>query len=115
MKILWKNRNNYTEILGINERNLSYVYSMNPKKYFKLADDKALTLTVLVGTVEQGMLLADSTIPIGRTGKWSVARDISFDWNRANAHGGEEGGGVLVRLLLEEIRGLDSEHLVRLK
>jgi len=36
-----------TEILGINERNVAYVYSKNPRKYFPLADDKVLCKEVL--------------------------------------------------------------------
>lgn len=74
-----------------------------------------LTMTLLVGTLQQRILLAKSSISISRSGKWTVARDMKFDWAVANADGGEEGGYVVVRLLLDEVRGLDMEQLVRLK
>ena len=78
-------------------------------------NDKPASLTVLVGTPRQRMLLADATITIGKTGSWTVSNKVSFDWERANADGGGDGGALLVRLLLDEVRGLDSEQLVRLK
>ncbi len=34
-------------VLGINRRNLDYVYSLNPRKNFKLADDKYLAKKIL--------------------------------------------------------------------
>ena len=36
-----------SEVLGINERNLGYVYPYNPRKYFKLADDKVKCKAIL--------------------------------------------------------------------
>ncbi len=33
----------YERVLGINQRNLDYIYTSNPRKYFPVADDKALT------------------------------------------------------------------------
>ena len=39
--------NKSTEILGINERNVSLIYPNNDRKYYKLADDKVLTKHLL--------------------------------------------------------------------
>ncbi|NRB59617.1 MAG: alpha-L-glutamate ligase-like protein [Winogradskyella sp.] len=38
---------NSTKVLGINERNVSLIYPNNERKYYKLADDKVLTKTIL--------------------------------------------------------------------
>jgi hypothetical protein len=73
-----------------------------------------LSLTLLVGTYQQKMLLGQSSIRLNRFGKYDVARTIEFDWNRANADGGEEGGRMIVRLLFDKVRGLDAEMKVRL-
>ena len=47
MVALWKNRKIKDEILGINERNMEFVYKLNPKNYFVLADDKIKTKEIL--------------------------------------------------------------------
>lgn len=41
--------------------------------------------------------------------------EIKFDWQKANAHGGVEGGFVTLRLLCENVRGMDLEVLVPLR
>ena len=38
--------------LGINERNATLIYPNNERKYYKLADDKVLTLSIKSGTLE---------------------------------------------------------------
>lgn len=43
----WKNKRIKTDFLGINERNLDYVYRLNPKNKFILADDKIKCKEVL--------------------------------------------------------------------
>ena len=75
----------------------------------------AHSLSVLVGTAQQRMLLAELSVPITRKGTWSFSKDVTFDWNVASADGGEDGGAIVVRFLIEEVRGLDTEQLVRLK
>jgi hypothetical protein len=39
---------------------------------------------------------------------------MEFDWTTANADGGEDGGKMVLRLLLEGVRGFDSELVVRM-
>ena len=36
----WKSKKMYDSLMGINERNMDFVYALNPKKYFDLAEDK---------------------------------------------------------------------------
>lgn len=43
-RILWPTSE---EVVGINRRNLGYIYPSNPRQYFSLADDKVLTKEVL--------------------------------------------------------------------
>ena len=74
-----------------------------------------VSLTILVGSLQQGMLLSKASVRLSRIGKWTVTKDLEFDWNAANADGGEEGGNVLVRLLLNEVRGFDQEVRVPLR
>lgn len=38
--------------------------------------------------------------------------EMEFDWDAANEGGGEGGGRMILRLLLEEYRGLDSELII---
>ncbi|MDF1696152.1 MAG: sugar-transfer associated ATP-grasp domain-containing protein [Saprospiraceae bacterium] len=91
----WKNRIIGSEILGINERNMDYVYQLNPKKYFTLADDK----------VKCKELLHANNIACAKT--YGVVRrigDISRMWSNLNHYkkiaikpaNGSGGGGILI-------------------
>jgi Sec63 Brl domain len=74
----------------------------------------SLTLTLLLGSMQQRFLLAHDSVRISRFGSWTVHKELTFDWSIAHADGGKDGGKVVLRLLLEEIRGLDTEVLLRL-
>ena len=75
----------------------------------------SMSLVLLLGSFNSRSLLAHTVIQLSRTGKWSVEKELEFDWSIANADGGGEGGGsMILRLLLEEVRGLDTEVVVRL-
>lgn len=75
-----------------------------------------MSLALVLGTPLRKTLLTQQTIGFGQsnaTVKKSVK--LAFDWNAANADGGESGGAVILRLLFDEVRGLDSELLVPLR
>jgi len=74
-----------------------------------------MTLALVLGTPQRRTLLAYHTIRAGRSGTLKKSVDLEFDWKTANADGGESGGAVILRLLLEEVRGLDSEIAVPLR
>ena len=71
-----------------------------------------VSLSLVLGTPQRRTLLAYLSIRMGRE---SVKVDLTFDWNTANADGGQNGGAVILRLLLDETRGLDSEITVPLR
>ncbi len=71
--------------------------------------DDFATLSLIVGTFESQKLLACTDVPISRNGSWTVEKQLHFDWKLANSDGGEDGGQIVVRLLLDSVRGLDSE------
>ena len=50
------------EVVGINRRNLGYIYPSNPRQFFSLADDKVLTKEVL----EQAGLPVPVTLKVYR-------------------------------------------------
>lgn len=74
-----------------------------------------MSLSLVLGTPQHRALLAHHTIGVGRSGTVQKSVELAFDWNTANADGGESGGAVILRLLLEEVRGLDSEIAVPLR
>jgi hypothetical protein len=80
----------------------------------KNGDDRSLSLSLVLGSFNNRALLGHSVLQIARNGKWSVTKEIEFDWSAANADGGEGGGSMILRLILEEVRGLDSELIVGL-
>jgi hypothetical protein len=40
--------------------------------------------------------------------------ELTFDWSAANADGGEGGGKMILRCLMEDFRGLDGEIIIPL-
>ncbi len=42
-----KNKNTYNQVLGINRRNIDYIYKYNERKYYKMADDKLVSKELL--------------------------------------------------------------------
>lgn len=74
-----------------------------------------MILALVLGTPQHRILLAHQTIGVGHNGTVKKSIDLTFDWKTANADGGESGGAVILRLLLEDVRGLDSELAVPLR
>ena len=81
-------------------------------------DDRPMTLTVLLGTRVRKALLGHASCGVSRRGdplsptKKKV--QIEFDWASANADGGQDGGAVVLRLLLEDMRGMDTHTVIPL-
>lgn len=74
------------------------------------------TCVIVLGTVEQRMLLAQTDFSIGHSAKTtSIEKEITFDWDVANADGGEGGGSVVLRILLDSVLGMDTETFVKLR
>jgi hypothetical protein len=74
-----------------------------------------MNLALVLGTPQRRTLLSYQSIGIGRNGTVKKSVNISFDWNTANANGGEDGGVVILRLLLSDVRGLDAEIAIPLR
>lgn len=91
----WKNNKLEEEILGINERNMDFVYRHNPKKYFSLADDKVKCKEILH---KEGIACAETFGVIRKIG------DITTKWASLNHHNklaikpanGSGGGGIMI-------------------
>ena len=87
--------NNSKSILGINERNVSLIYPNNKRKYYKLADDKVLTKTLL----EKNCIDCATTFAvIERIGdiqkQWqSISNYTKIAIKPANGSGG---GGIII-------------------
>jgi hypothetical protein len=74
--------------------------------------NNSVTVMVLLGSYHQRLLLASSTIRITRYGSWTIQKELEFDWNKAKSDG--DSNKVIIRLLLDEVRGLDLEMIVSL-
>ena len=76
-------------------------------------EDASHTLVLLLGSFRQCMVLGDASLSVSRgNGTWTSSKEIEFDWDAANADGGEDGGRVVLRLLWEEVRGFDAEMTI---
>lgn len=80
----------------------------------KGSQDETVTLGIVVASNKSRRLLGYSEVSIGRSGSWTVDKSFEFDWEAARSDGGEGSGTVIVRLLLDSIKGLDSEISVKL-
>ena len=76
-----------------------------------------VTLGIVLGSSTQRLLLGHTEIGIGRNGKWLIQREIEFDWDAARVDSGEEdsNGWVILRLLFDSVKGMDSEVVIELK
>ena len=74
-----------------------------------------MTVALVLGTAQRRTLLCHCTIGASNHHTIKKTVDLEFDWKAANADGGESGGVVILRLLLEDVRGLDSEIAVPLR
>ena len=99
-------------IISINLDRLNPQSSRHTSTTTSKDNANSFTLTILLGSYEQRFLLSSSSVRISRCGNWSIQKELSFDWQKAKSDG--NGENVIVRLLIDEVRGLDSEMIVRL-
>lgn len=76
--------------------------------------DEPSTLGLVLGSANRRLLLGYHEVSINRNGTWSIEKELDFDWDAARADGGEGSGVVILRLLLDSIKGLDSELSINL-
>jgi Sec63 Brl domain len=77
--------------------------------------DSPSTLTLLLGTERQGYLLAYKTVSVRGSSSAPRSLELEFDWDLAMSDSAVEAGAernVVLRLLWEEVRGLDSEIVI---
>ena len=74
------------------------------------------SLVIVLGTFERRMLLVQINASLGRSKTvLSIEKELNFDWDAANADGGEGGGYVILRILRDSIRGMDLEMQIKLR
>lgn len=74
-----------------------------------------VAIAIAIGTAERRLLLGQAEYSVGSSNKKSIIeKKIKFDWDRANAHGGEGGGSILLKVLLDGYRGMDITQSVHL-
>lgn len=102
-----KKRKVESEVLGINQRNIDYVYSKNPRKYFPLADDKVLCKDVLH---RENIACAETYGVIERVGDiLSVWQQVTtYDKLAIKPANGSGGGGILILKKNEEGKWMSS-------
>lgn len=84
-----------SEFLGINHRNIGFVFPANPRKYYKLADDKVLAKSIME---EHGIACAETYAVIEKIG------DIPRAWKEMQKHdrlaikpaNGSGGEGIMI-------------------
>ena len=95
MMELWKNRKFNADLLGINERNMDFVYQQNPKENFTLADDKIQCKRILK---EHGIACAETYGVIKRIGDIGsvMAMLSSYEKLAIKPANGSGGGGIMI-------------------
>ena len=79
-------------------------------------DGDFATFVVVLGTKQRRMFLAQTEFSISASSrKISIEKAITFDWNVANADGGEGGGSITVGILQDRYLGMDTTMQVRLR
>eukprot|EP00978_Attheya_sp_CCMP212_P023867 scaffold74006_cov53-Attheya_sp.AAC.2 len=94
--------------------------------------DGSVSVHAILGSQQGHFLLSHQTIHVsnhnrgggGRGGQQQRSSssssqrksvELSFDWDMVNAHGGQDGGFIVLRLLLEDVRGMDAEIRIPLR
>jgi len=82
-------------VLGINRRNLNYLFELNPRSFYRLADNKAVTKTICK---EQGIPVPETYAVIERFGELQNLSEIIGQRPEfvVKPAGGSGGRGVLV-------------------
>ena len=78
-------------------------------------ESSVIALSAVLGSFQRRGLLAHRVIQISRTGTWSQEVNLGFDWDAANADGGDGSGSMILRLVFDQIRGLDAELVVAIR
>ncbi|KAG7363458.1 DEAD/DEAH box helicase domain protein [Nitzschia inconspicua] len=84
-----------------------------PRSKHPLKDNFA-TLVLVLGSFNNQRLLGHLEIPMAQQWQRTMEKELQFDWKAANEDGGEDGGHVVLRLLVDSVRGLDSEIVIQL-
>ena len=81
------------------------------------AEDSLTKFTVVLGTLNGRFLLAHKSFSVNefRDSFYRKPLQLKFDWVLANANGGTDGGSMVMRVLLENIRGIDCEIVIPLR
>jgi Sec63 Brl domain len=84
-----------------------------PKSHQSKKDDFT-TLIMVLGSYTNRKALGHLEIPMSQHGQRILEKELQFDWKVANEDGGEDGGYIVLRLLVDSVRGLDSEIVIKL-
>jgi hypothetical protein len=119
MPLMTLNRSNlYHEIdktTGKSVGTLKVSFQIDRPKDHPQPDKKDFTTVfVVLGSFKHRKLLSYCEASISRHGNCSLDKELQFDWKQAIENGGEEGGRVVLRLLVDSVRGLDSEIEIKL-
>jgi hypothetical protein len=93
-------------IVGTVKLSLTIDYPEN----YKSTNSNFTTFLLVLGSSKTQKLLGYMEIPVTQHGQRSLEKEMHFDWKLAN----EDGGRVILRLLLDSVRGLDSEIVIKL-
>merc|ERR1712154_668284 len=77
--------------------------------------DNKIGFAALVGSNVGHYLLGHTSIPMQSNRIMNRKVEIKFEWAKANANGGPDGGYIVLRVLYEGIRGLDLEYLIPMR
>jgi hypothetical protein len=91
---------------------LDLEFERDTDRFDKSTDGTNLSMTLLLGTYQRRLYLSEATLSISRFGKWTISKELSFQWDRSNADAGKHGELLRVRILWESFRGLDQEVVI---
>jgi hypothetical protein len=100
---------------GASVGTLKLSIQIDRQKASSSSKDDFYTVLLALGSFDNQQLLGSSELSISRHGTWCIDKELQFDWKIANANGGENGGQIILRLLLDSARGLDSEVIIGLQ
>ncbi len=100
---------------GISIGKLAFDLIITNEEKYQVKLDKKTGFSVIVGSPIGHYLLCQKSIQLDTMKSIEHKVDLNFDWAKANANAGPDGGVIILRIIYEAYRGLDLEYKIPLQ
>ena len=100
---------------GIPYGKLAFDFIIKYEESYQMKSDTKTGFSVMVGSPIGHYLLCQKSIPLQTLKSIEQKVELNFEWAKANANAGPDGGIIIIRIMYEAYRGLDVEYKIPLQ